>query len=163
MIEAVNSVISNAPLLRGNVAQLAASRSVAEEISPVADGPQAPFISPYISIDLNVNKAVIQIRDSETGDVVRQFPSESTLQQRQRAETARSTAEALSVQAQLRSTPGEDSASTATVSVAAPRVETPTPVPVERSAPVQAQVAAAALGAGAQAAQPSTESVNVEA
>ncbi len=88
MIEAVNSVLASASLLRGNVEQVSAARSFDVDIdvdTQVADVPKAPFISPYISVDLNANKAVLQIRDSDTGDVVRQFPSEQRLQQ-QRAE-----------------------------------------------------------------------------
>ncbi len=163
MIEAVNSVISAAPLLRGNTGQLDAARSSAQTVSRVAEGPKAPFISPYIHVDTNSN-AVIQIRDSETGDVVQQFPSESTLQQRQRVETARSAAEALTVQAQVRSTPGEDIASTANVSaVSQQSSEASSAPPAAPTHVAEAQVAAAALGAGAQVTQPTTSGVSVEA
>ena len=83
MIEAVNSVLSNAPLLRANAEQANAARSFAstpgaEQISRI---PQAPFISPYISWDKTHNKAVLAIRDSDTGDILRQFPSQSRLEQ----------------------------------------------------------------------------------
>lgn len=83
MIEAVNSLLSNTSLLRGSTEAVDSSRSFAsnpERLQQVARGPQAPFVSPFIAVDLNHNKAVLQIRDSETGDVLRQFPSESRLQ-----------------------------------------------------------------------------------
>lgn len=50
---------------------------------------QAPFISPAIHVDVNFNKAVIQIRDSETGDVQETIPSESDLQRKARIEESR--------------------------------------------------------------------------
>ncbi len=76
MIEAVNSVIANANLSRGNTAQA----STAEKINLEApSAPKAPFISPRIALDGAANTAVIQIRDSDTGDVLTQFPSESRI------------------------------------------------------------------------------------
>lgn len=89
MIEAVNSVVSNASALRGAADQVSAQRALAanparvqEVAQPSPELPQVPYISPYISIDTNYNKAVLQIRDSDTGDVVRQFPSEESLEVR---------------------------------------------------------------------------------
>ncbi len=88
MIEAVNSVIANASLLRGNTEQVDASRAFAsnpERVQEVvARSPSAPFVSPYISVDVRFDTAVLQIRDSDTGDVVSQFPSESAMAARQR-------------------------------------------------------------------------------
>ena len=87
MIEAVNSVVSNAPLLRGNAEQSAASVPAnPTRVQEAANLPQAPYISPYIYMDVNLNKAVLQIRDSDTGDVLRQFPSENALRVRQYGE-----------------------------------------------------------------------------
>lgn len=84
MIEAVNSVLSNATLLRGNAEQAASSKQNLESVKIEASGnaselPSAPFISPRIALDLDYNKSVLQIRDAETGDVLSQFPSEKTL------------------------------------------------------------------------------------
>mgnify|MGYP000642751820 CR=1 FL=1 len=87
MIEAVNSVLSNAQFLRESAGKADAARSLAanpERTQEIA-APKAPYISPYISVDVNFDTAVLQIRDSNTGDVVNQYPSESRLQQRQRA------------------------------------------------------------------------------
>lgn len=92
MIEAVNSVVSNATLVRGAAEQQSVTRSFAANPERVQEIPKAPFISPYIRVDTNFNKAVLQIRDSDTGDVIRQFPSESQLEayRRAQASTARS-------------------------------------------------------------------------
>lgn len=91
MIEAVNSVVSNAPLIRVAADQVAASRSFAGDaaaVESVARGPVAPYISPYISVDPLFDAAVLQLRDSDTGDVVEQFPSDEALRQRKQQEKA---------------------------------------------------------------------------
>lgn len=88
MIEAVNSSVSNSAILRASADQASVQRAqsnparVQEAAEPLRDAPQVPYISPYIHLDLNYNKAVLQIRDSSTGDVVRQFPSEESLEVR---------------------------------------------------------------------------------
>ena len=81
MIEAVNSVLSNASASRQVAEQQSTVRSTAanpNRIQEAAAG-RAPFVSPAISIDRESNRAIIQIRDSDTGDVVRQFPTEGQL------------------------------------------------------------------------------------
>lgn len=91
MIEAVNSVVSNAPFLRSAAEPVDVARTpVANQgaVESAAPKPQAPYISPYIYVDVYNNKAVIQIRDSETGDVLNQFPSEEALQIRLRQAAA---------------------------------------------------------------------------
>jgi len=83
MIEAVSSVIQTAPFVRGNNVQMSTSDSFAgnpDGAQKVAQGPQAPYVSPYIYYDVNFNKAVLQLRNGETGDVVDQFPSEKAMQ-----------------------------------------------------------------------------------
>lgn len=89
MIEAVNSVVSNAQFVRGSAEQQSSAGDAAAQIrESSASVPKAPYISPYIAIDTDSNSAVIQVRDSDTGDVVRQFPSESSLRARQSAAAA---------------------------------------------------------------------------
>lgn len=75
MIEAVNSGIASTSVSRGNVS--GSARAPEPQASP--SSPVAPFISPRISLEGGSNQAVIQIRDSETGDVLTQFPSESRI------------------------------------------------------------------------------------
>jgi hypothetical protein len=86
MIEAVNSVLANASLLRGHAEQGSSARSFTANPDRIQEAPQAPFVSPYIIVDTNFDQAVLQIRDSNTGDVLRQFPSESALRARQSQE-----------------------------------------------------------------------------
>lgn len=91
MIEAVNSAIANSVLVRGGAEQGASTRAPVAAAA-VSDSPRqvilAPYISPFVYVDNQFNKAVLQIRDSDTGEVQRQFPSERTLQARAAAEDA---------------------------------------------------------------------------
>ena len=101
----------------------------AESIDSVSV-PRAPYISPYISLDLDTNKAVIQIRDSDTGDVVRQFPTERSLRLRSAEAAAREAA------SKARSSEGNN------VQLDTSNVKVPDAV--------QAQIASVALSTGAQ-------------
>ena len=87
MIEAVNSVLANASLSRGSPVR--ASNAARVEPQTVTQAPQAPYISPYIALDYNTNQAVIQIRDSDTGYVLTQFPSESRVRELQAEQAKR--------------------------------------------------------------------------
>ncbi len=154
MIEAVNSVVSNAPLIRGSLDQTNSARATDVEIEVSAAAPQAPFVSPYVYVDVNFDTAVLQLRDSDTGDVLRQFPSESTLEARRRVDDTVQTERVLS---QLRgssrdSSSGESQGSSGGIA------------PTQAAAPnPQAQIAAAALASSAQAANPLISSVVVSA
>lgn len=100
MLEAVNSVLQTAPLLRPQAEQVSVVDSYAanpERVQRVL--PQAPYVSPYIYFDANYNKAIIQLRNGDTGDVEGQFPSEASLAARA-AEIARRAAAEQPVQPQ---------------------------------------------------------------
>lgn len=82
MIEGVNSVLTNASTLQ------AASKSADPVTRPgVSDGseaaldnaPSATYLSPRVQV--NGGRPVIEIRDSNTGTVVNQYPSEQRLRQ----------------------------------------------------------------------------------
>lgn len=86
MIEAVHSVVASAPLLRSGAGRQVEPVEVKEELlSSVSSSQGAPYISPFIHVDNTFDRAVLQIRDSETGDVVRQIPSEEQLKAYRRA------------------------------------------------------------------------------
>lgn len=92
MIEAVNSTIANAALVRNIAEQVSSARlqssSLAQERREVS-APVAPYVSPYIKVDTEFDKAVLQIRDASTGDVIDQYPRETTMAARQREEILR--------------------------------------------------------------------------
>ncbi len=89
MIEAVNSVLQTAPIVRGSSEQVSTADSFAANPERVQKVAQAPFVSPYIHVDVNYNKAVLQLRDSDTGDVENQFPSRPQLEAQARAAARR--------------------------------------------------------------------------
>lgn len=185
MIEAVTSAVSNASLLRGGAEQINSLRSA--ELSTLSapkfdtstiELPKAPYISPRVSVDSNYNQAVLQILDSETGDVLTQFPTERTLQSRQ------------SEQLRLEQSPGADifaaefdaidtqsSASVETqpsLPISIPNVSVEVQTSQARvtneissgptsSGVAQAQIAAAALANGSQASVPTSGNVSVTA
>ena len=88
MIEAVNSVLSNAAVTSRVAEQQSTSRSLAANPERVQEVARTPYVSPYISIDRQSNRAVLQIRDSDTGDVVTQYPTEGQLKAYQTAQQA---------------------------------------------------------------------------
>ena len=79
MIEAVNSTLSASSATRNVVAQNSTAKSLSANPAKIQEAAKAPYVSPYIAIDRSSNRAVLQIRDSDTGDVVRQFPTEGQL------------------------------------------------------------------------------------
>ncbi|MBI1327367.1 MAG: hypothetical protein GC136_06950 [Alphaproteobacteria bacterium] len=78
MIEAVNASIANAPLVRPVAEVTSTSRNIAINVanSQAAEAPR--FISPYVSI--GQHKVILQFRDNNTGDVLRQFPTAAQLE-----------------------------------------------------------------------------------
>ena len=158
MIEAVTSAVSNAQVARSNLAQTDVQSAPAPQQVDAPSAPQAPFVSPYISVNTEVNEAVLQIRDSDTGDVVRQFPSESALRARQQVE-----AELARVREQRDIAQGENNS------------ESPVQAPTQQVSEVSgtassagsAQQASSALSSAAQTQQvaqaPQTTSIDVSA
>ncbi len=162
MIEAVNSVISNAPILRAASVQIDSSQvAAAAEVAPSGEQPvpQAPYVSPYIRVDNDYNKAVLQIRDSDTGDVIRQFPSETRLAQNEASASLQAAIEKKSapqpakneftVRGRTSEVPHQQSSHEDEVTLSA---QAQASISVTAKTPhAQAQAAVAAFSAGAQA------------
>lgn len=143
MIEAVNSVIANASALRATAEQASAARSFTANPERVQEVVQAPYVSPYISMDINYNKAVLQIRDGDTGDVLKQFPSETALEFRSRQ----------LAQEKVKPAPKLETQETAPAQVEVKSPEVSAPALQSSAVNAQAQVAAAALASTAAQAQ----------
>ena len=164
MIEAVNSTIANATASRGVVEQVDAASiaAVSAVLPPLPEGaptvPQAPFVSPYIIVDLDFDKAVLQIRDSETGDVQDQFPSESRLAQIRRARDIQERVE-LQQRQQVNETPVQTS-TPSPQSADVVTIQDVTSAQVANTPLSSPQIAIAALSTGAQSGQ-SNQSTNV--
>jgi len=126
MIEAVNSVLSNAAVTSRVAEQQSAARSYAANPEKVQEVAKTPYISPYISIDRQSNKAVLQIRDSDTGDVVTQYPTEGQLKAYRQAQQAsiRADRAAENAVAKTVARPSEDSTPSVTADVSVPSVDT---------------------------------------
>ena len=88
MIEAVNSVLSNVQNARPAIEAQATTRTLAANPDKVQEA--APLKTPYtsfnIAFDRNYNKAIYQVRDSDTGDVLRQYPTKGQLRAYQDAQ-----------------------------------------------------------------------------
>jgi hypothetical protein len=84
MLEAVNSVLQSAPIVRQAVERTSASESFAANPEGTQRTVQAPFVSNYVFLDVNYDAAVILFRNRDTGDVIRQVPSESSLEAKRR-------------------------------------------------------------------------------
>lgn len=89
MIEAVNSVLQTAPFVRASSEQISTVDSFAANPDRVQKAPIAPYVSPYVHVDVNYNTAVLQLRNGETGDVENQFPSQNQLEAQARASARR--------------------------------------------------------------------------
>lgn len=113
MLEAVNSVLSNASYTKVVADQQSVVNSFAANPDRVQQASlQAPYLSLYIKVDVNFDKAILQMRDNESGDVLRQIPSETQLEAYRRAQTSNSVRPATIEQ--------ED-----TVEISVPDVQTP--------------------------------------
>ena len=89
MLEAVNSVLSNASYTKVATEAQSVVNSYAANPERVQQATtQAPYLSLYIKVDVNFDKAVLQLRDIDTGDVLRQIPSETQLEAYRRAATS---------------------------------------------------------------------------
>ena len=87
MLEAVNSVLSNAAYTKAIADQQSVANSFAANPARVQQASlQAPYISLYIKVDVNFDKALLLQRDRDTGDVVRQIPSEAQLEAYKRSQ-----------------------------------------------------------------------------
>lgn len=140
MLEAVNSVIQTAPFVRAQAEQHSAADSFAANPDRAQRAaPQAPYISPYIHLDVNYDKAVIQLRNGDTGDVEDQFPSEAALQAAARYAAAQQAAREAQFRAETSAPAPQQQAA----------VQTPAPEPARTSAPTPQQQAAFAAAAQA--------------
>ncbi len=140
MLEAVNSVVSNAPLLKVNTDNTRIDKGVAtspEVVQRLSASASAPYISPYVYV--TKGEAVLQIRDNSTGDVQRQIPK-----------GVQNFATAQAATTQKAETQIVSSASSEALSSAAPQQSAPA-APIQIETPVSTQSAATEYAATAAA------------
>jgi len=144
MIEAVNSVLSNAPYTRAAAEQQSVAASYAANPARVQQAAiQAPYISLFIKVDVNFDKAILQIRDGDTGDVVRQIPTESQLEAYRRAQSSNAVRPAKAEEAAERIIVREQSSPEVREATPVEVKEVSTPAPERAPAPEAKQAAPA--------------------
>ncbi len=79
MIEAVKSTVASSALLRGNVDQSSTLNSFAANPDKLQQVSQAPYVSPTVRIDVNTKIAILEFRESLSGQVLAQIPSEQAI------------------------------------------------------------------------------------
>lgn len=79
MIEAVKSTVANSALLRGSVEQSSTLNSFAANPEKIQQVSQAPYVSPTVRVDVNTKIAILEFRESVTGEVLAQIPSEQAI------------------------------------------------------------------------------------
>ena len=86
MIEAVNAVVSNAQLLRSVAEQTSTTQVLSANPARIqAAAVTAPYLSPHVDYNSGNSKPIFVVRDSSTGETVKQFPSEAQIRAYQRA------------------------------------------------------------------------------
>jgi hypothetical protein len=112
MIEAVNSVVSNSQTLRSISEPVSTTQNLS--VSPAriqTAAVVAPYLSPHVDLSGGNSKTIYVVRDSSTGETVRQFPSEAQIRAYAKAVNAR---EQMAIEAQFQGGEG-DALETATL------------------------------------------------
>jgi len=79
MIEAVKSTVAANALNRAGIEQNSTLNSYGANPTRIQQISQAPYVSPTIRVDVSTKMAILEFRESSTGDVVSQIPSESQI------------------------------------------------------------------------------------
>ena len=98
MIEAVNAAISTAPSVRAMAQQVATVESFSANPANIQKAAMSTaYSSKYIQLAPDI-KPIFVVRDTSTGEAVRQFPTEGQIRAYQRAQESRANAQAASKQ-----------------------------------------------------------------
>lgn len=150
MIEAVNSSLQNATLLRASAEQSSNADVFTANPARTQKIARAPSLSVYV--DINYDTAVLQYRNAETRDVIDQIPSETLLQSRARDEARRAQIqqEAAQPRSEQASAPQQPQAQAAEAPLpSTPQTQTVDAPAPRTSAPTQQQIAAFTSAASA--------------
>lgn len=79
MIEAVKSTVANSALLRGSVEQSSTLNSYAANPDKLQISSQTPYVSPTVRVDVNTKIAILEFRESVSGEILAQIPSEQAI------------------------------------------------------------------------------------
>lgn len=124
MIEAVKSTVANSALHRGSMDQSSTLNSFAANPDKIQQVSQAPYVSPTVRVDVNTKIAILEFRESITGEVLAQIPSEQAI----RTYKLREAKDEAQLLAKLTQKTGAQKGTTPQVHTAAPAQEiTPAP------------------------------------
>lgn len=76
MIEAIKSSIAAQAALKSGIEQSSAARSFTADPERTASTPAPSFVSPTVRVDNSTKIAILEFKESDTGEVVMQVPSE---------------------------------------------------------------------------------------
>ena len=96
MIEAVKSTLAAASSVQKSAEQASNARSFAANPEKKQEVAEIPYVSPSVRVDNNAKIAILEFKDSLSGDVLVQIPSEAQLEaykRRQAKEAAQVEAE----------------------------------------------------------------------
>lgn len=124
MLEAVNSTLQSAQVLKPIVAQTSTSESLSANPERVQKSTSAPFVSPFIFVDSANQQVVLQIRNNETGDAISQFPSGRYARPEDAPKDVQPSQVALQAQAEIESQATAQSAPAPQPQQPAPQVQT---------------------------------------
>lgn len=138
MIEAVKSTVASNALLRGSVDQSSTLNSFAANPDKLQSVSQPPYVSPTVRIDVNSKIAILEFRESLTGQVLAQIPSEQAI----RSYKLRQAKEDAELVAQLTKKTGTQNgaASGSTGATVTATTAAPVPQPSSDVAPSEAEV-----------------------
>ena len=90
MIEAVNAVVSNSQILRSMAEQTATTQNLSANPARIQSAAiSAPYLSPHVDYNGGNSKPIFVVRDSASGEVIKQFPSEAQIRAYTRAAQVR--------------------------------------------------------------------------
>ncbi len=135
MLEAVNSVLSNASATRASAEQQSTVRSYAANPEKVQEAAR-PAVTRTITIDNSINRAVLEIRDNSSGDVVRQFPTEGQLKAYRTAQQFSNSRDTSSTQSTSPDVGGAETSVAPTSSAGTQTASAPVPTPAPSSGSV---------------------------
>lgn len=128
MIEAVKSTVANSALLRASVEQSSTLNSFAANPEKVQQVSQAPYVSPTVRVDVNTKIAILEFRESVSGEILAQIPSEQAIRTYKLRE-AKEDAEIAAKLTQRSNTAQKGSFVPTTTSAPVPQVQESAPAP----------------------------------
>ena len=79
MIEAVKSTVASSTMLKANADTLSATNGYAANPDKIQSVSQAPYVSPTVRVDVLTKIAILEFRESLSGEVLAQIPSENAI------------------------------------------------------------------------------------